>query len=348
MTGTDHENDTLPLPNLDHLIAMTTQWGLFEHALFTQPRIEHGYCTDDVARALTVVVREPHAPARLIDIYLTFLERAVIENGATHNRMSSMGVWQDEPTMGDWWGRAVAALGFTACHCSLPAMKQRAMDAFIRASQLRSPDLHTMSFAIIGVAEVVMSRVESDAALALLHDCLDLINAHASQEIEGWGWPEPRLTYANAALCDALITGGIAADDQDSLDRGLTLLGTLLTIETGREGHLSVTGSAGRIPGEEGPLWDQQGIEPAAIADACYHAWKATGDQRWAHGIRIAWAWFEGDNDSHIPMYDPAHGTGYDGLEPDGRNENCGAESTLAALSTLQLRRALEETLWRT
>jgi len=40
-------------------------------------------------------------------------------------------------------------------------------------------------------------------------------------------------------------------------------------------------------------------------------------------------------------MYDPSDGAGYDGLERDGRNENCGAESTLAALSTLQDIRAL-------
>jgi hypothetical protein len=35
-------------------------------------------------------------------------------------------------------------------------------------------------------------------------------------------------------------------------------------------------------------------------------------------------------------MIDPDSGAGYDGLEVDGRNENRGAESTLAALSTFQ------------
>ena len=54
-----------------------------------------------------------------------------------------------------------------------------------------------------------------------------------------------------------------------------------------------------------------------------------------------AWAWFEGDNDSTIAMFDAATGAGFDGLENDGRNENRGAESTLAALSTYQQARRL-------
>ncbi|WP_241797179.1 hypothetical protein [Microbacterium sp. C5A9] len=35
-------------------------------------------------------------------------------------------------------------------------------------------------------------------------------------------------------------------------------------------------------------------------------------------------------------MFDEATGAGFDGLVPGGRNENCGAESTIAALRTNQ------------
>jgi hypothetical protein len=44
-------------PNFGHLITMTDQRGTFEHALFTQPRPEHGYCSDDMARVLVVAAR---------------------------------------------------------------------------------------------------------------------------------------------------------------------------------------------------------------------------------------------------------------------------------------------------
>jgi hypothetical protein len=55
----------------------------------------------------------------------------------------------------------------------------------------------------------------------------------------------------------------------------------------------------------------------------------------------LAAAWFLGDNDVGVVMYDETSGGGFDGLEPAGRNENQGAESTLAAMSTFQQARLL-------
>ena len=74
----------------------------------------------------------------------------------------------------------------------------------------------------------------------------------------------------------------------------------------------------------------------AALADACARAHLIAGRRRWADGVGLAAAWFLGDNDSATPMHDPVCGGGFDGLERLGRNENQGAESTLALLSTLQ------------
>ena len=42
-----------------HLIRLTDDTGLFEHARSPNHRREHGYCTDDVARGLVVTSREP-------------------------------------------------------------------------------------------------------------------------------------------------------------------------------------------------------------------------------------------------------------------------------------------------
>ncbi|GAA1975796.1 hypothetical protein [Microbacterium pumilum] len=110
-----------------------------------------------------------------------------------------------------------------------------------------------------------------------------------------------------------------------------------------------MTPVAGRGPGDRGPALDQQPIEVAAIAEACSRARLVTGDPSWSDEVRIAWGWFEGDNDAAIAMFDPRTGAGYDGLTPVGRNENRGTESTLAALSTLQcLRRCCEGRLERT
>lgn len=39
-----------PEPDFRHLLHMTDERATFEHALFREPRPEHGYCTDDMAR----------------------------------------------------------------------------------------------------------------------------------------------------------------------------------------------------------------------------------------------------------------------------------------------------------
>jgi hypothetical protein len=329
------------VPSYLHLARMTSGIGLFEHALQDAPRVEHGYCVDDVARALTVVVREPEQTpelAALAEIYLAFLEAAVTPDGDAHNRMDADGVWTDAATVGDWWGRAVGALGFAAAHAALPFHRTRAMYAFGRAAARRSPDVRASAFAVLGAAEVLRVRPDADRARALLIDAVAVIPATASA---GWGWPEQRLRYANATLGEALIAGGAALGRRDLVDRGLALVAFLLDLERDDAGRLSLTGSAGRGPGEVGPLWDQQAIEAAALADACARAYAVTFDPAWRGGVASAWRWFLGDNDSDVAMYDPLTGAGYDGLQPGGRNGNRGAESTLAALSTLQHARTL-------
>ena len=103
-----------------------------------------------------------------------------------------------------------------------------------------------------------------------------------------------------------------------------------------RDGHLSVTPVGGRGRHDAVPAFDQQPIEVAAIADACARAFAVTRDERWRDGVDLAVGWFLGDNDALTPMVDLASGAGYDGLEAHGRNDNRGAESTIAALSTFQ------------
>ncbi len=79
----------------------------------------------------------------------------------------------------------------------------------------------------------------------------------------------------------------------------------------------------------------------AALADACSLAATLTADDHWSAGVARAVAWFLGDNDAGVAMWDPTTGGGYDGLRADGPNLNEGAESTLSLISTLQHGRRL-------
>lgn len=327
---------TLPF---DHLARLTDARGVFEHADHDVPRREHGYCLDDVARALLVLAREPDPSpqvAELTETALRFVEAAIDPLGRAHNRMNVAGEWTDDPTTDDWWGRAVGALGIAATSAPLPLTRARAMRAFLRAATQHSVEVRAMAFALPGAAAVLRVRPGSEAARRMLTTGLAVI----PQGTATWGWLEPRLRYGNASLVDALLAAGQALSDEQLVERALRRLDALVTIES-RNGHLSVTGPGGRDMYDTEPQFDQQPIEVAAIADAAARAFELTRDPRWMRVVGLARDWFLGDNDSGVTMVDLATGAGFDGLERNGRNENRGAESTLAALSTFQHARAV-------
>jgi hypothetical protein len=60
-----------------------------------------------------------------------------------------------------------------------------------------------------------------------------------------------------------------------------------------------------------------------------------TGDQRWGDEIERCLGWFLGKNDLNTPLYDFKTGGCRDGLNPQGANQNEGAESTLSWLISL-------------
>jgi hypothetical protein len=332
-------------PAFDHLERLTDGQGLFEHARYDVPRREHGYCVDDVARALVVICREPVQSAelqRLCQIYLSFTLSAVRADGACHNRMAADGGWTDEPSLGDWWGRALWGLGVASVHAPTEPMRAAALQGFRVAATRRSPHLRASVFAALGAGEVALDDPSEDSARELLLDVVRQIGP--PQRDAAWPWPEPRLSYGNGAVVEALLLAGEALGDPVVAAHGLVLLDFLVRTET-FDGHLSVTPVGGRGPSDAAFVFDQQPIEVAALADACARAFAMTGDRQWLHAVRSAWAWFLGDNDSGTRMFDPVTGGGFDGLEPSGANLNQGAESTLAMLSTAQqAQRLLEQT----
>jgi hypothetical protein len=331
-------------PVFDHLERLTDDHGLFEHALLTAPRREHGYCVDDAARGLVVMCRETEpgpATRRLSRCYLAFVLDALDPTGTCRNRMAADGQWSDEAAVGDWWGRALWGLGVAASSAQTPGMRARALAGFRLAAQCRSPHIRPMAFAALGAAELLSRRPDEMAARQLLADTLAAIGEPADDDPR-WPWPEERLSYGNASIAEALIVAGDALPDAAALNRGLSLLEFLLRTET-RDGHLSVTPVGGRGRDDASPGYDQQPIEVAALADACTSAFRITHQSSWLTGVRLAWDWFLGDNDSATPMFDPRTGGGYDGLERCGRNLNQGAESTLAMLSTAQQTRRISE-----
>ena len=96
----------------------------------------------------------------------------------------------------------------------------------------------------------------------------------------------PRLSYANAAIAEAVIVIGDKLDREPVLRGGLRMLEWLLAGET-RDGHGSVVPVGGWGPGEQRPGFDQRPVEVAALADACTRAAAVTGDAGWLDGVGL-------------------------------------------------------------
>ena len=321
-----------------HLAAMTTPVGLYEHARFTEPRVEHGMCVDDVARALVVTSREEDPDpevARITGVYLDFLVAAQHDDGLMHNRRNPDGTWADDASSKDHWGRALWAFGVAATSLADPVAASRARRGAETALQARSRWPRSIAYASLGASLLLDAEPDDADARKLLRDARKVIRRVRMDKT--WPWPEDVLTYANAVLPEAMLVLGRHLDASDLRDDGRYLLRWLIDQQT-VDGHLSPVPTAGRHRGRPAQVgYDQQPIEVAAIAEACRTAFRETGDPRWVAVIECCVRWFEGDNDASLRMYDPVTGGGYDGLEDGAVNQNQGAESTLAWLSTVQV-----------
>lgn len=334
--GSSSAAPSLPSARLDHLVHLTDDLGVWEHAEHAEPRIAHGFCTDDNARALIVACREASdgpVPDGLVATYLGFLLDARTTAGGFHNRRSQDGTWLDDVGSDDSQGRALWALGVVARHGPQRWMREAGIEAFDVATTFESVHLRANAFAVLGAVELLAAEPGHAGARALLRRCVEPLAEAAGSRVP---WVEARLTYDNARLPEALLAAGAALHDARLTHRGLRLLTWLVAVET-RGDHFSFVPHGGWAPGEARPGFDQQPLEAAAMADACLQAFVLTGEPAWRLRALRAARWFLGHNDTGQVLYDVTTGATGDGLMRDGANANQGAESTLAGLAALQV-----------
>jgi len=326
----------LPAPNFSHLRALTDRLGLWEHSQLASPRLEHGFCTDDNARALVVVSRQAGSDSSLADlaaIYLGFILEARTSRGSFHNRRSTEGAWVDEIGSDDSQGRAWWALGAVARRGHEPWMRRAGVSAFDECSYFASTHLRSNAFAVLGSVDLLATEPTHVKALDLLHRASQVVIDAVRTRIP---WPEVRLTYDNPRIPEALLAAGAVLEDRRMIDMGVRLLEWLLWVETDGD-HFSFTPVGGWQSGEPRPGFDQQPLEASAMAEASYRAWTITGNAVWRVRALRAAHWLVGRNDTGAVLYDEATGATCDGLRQDSVNQNQGAESTLAGLTTLQI-----------
>jgi hypothetical protein len=325
----------LPEPHLRHLRRLTDDRGVWEHTRFDEPRTEHGYCTDDNARALVVACHRRGASrdaTEVATVTLRFVLDARDGAGGFRNRRRADGVWLDQPRSDDADGRAVWALGTAARSAPSAWQRDEAAAAFATVRPIDSPHLRPHATAVLGAVEMLAVDPDHAAARRVATQGAARIADAASRRDP---WIEPRLTYDDARLPEALLAAGGTLRQRSYTDLGLELLSWLVDDQT-HEGHFSYTPVGGRVPGGPRPAFDQQPLEAAAMAAACARAWSLTGEPAWRELAARAADWLLGANDTGAVLYDTVSGGTFDGLSEHGVNLNRGAESTIAGIAALQ------------
>lgn len=335
-----------------HLDRMTDSTGLVQHAIYSVPRRDSGYTTDDNARALRLCARLwcEHPGSDLlnrISCFLSFLEYARGPSGRLHNLLSYQRHWLETQGTDDCQGQAVRALA-EVLGSELPdgyrALARELIDGLMPTlTDLRS--IRAQAYVIMAYEHLWRAGVEDTARLEAVarSSAQRLADCYRRTAREHWRWFELRMTYANAVLPHALFLAAPRWPKEGFLEVAMASF-DLLDRETTAGEVFWPVGNGGWYPaGEEKAPYDQQPVEAATMADASLAAFGLLGDEKYRSAFHRARAWFHGGNSLGQPLIDAAAGACCDGLHFFGLNRNQGAESTLAYLWTEVLSGHMED-----
>lgn len=353
------ELEPLPAIDLRHMLVLTDDTAMLQHATWSTPALHHGYCTDDNARALVAGVmfydlqpetRGAEGTSYVCDEllvatqrYLAFLSYALNpDTGRFKNFMGYDRTWLEETGSEDSHCRAIWALGEAVRFGPTRDVREFADRLFREALPAVATfgHLRPWAYALLGLDEYLRSGADAPVAAELRESLAErMFGLWRKRAGADWPWWEDYLTWGNAKLPHALLIAGSALERKDMVEAALRALRWLLEVQTGDSGQLSVIGNRGwYYRGSEPARFDQQPIEAKGLVQACLAAALRDRDPFWTREAERCFQWFLGGNDLGRALYNPETGGCHDGLLAEGPNANQGAESTLAyLLSVLEL-----------
>lgn len=333
---------------LFHFQTMMGPYGLYQHATIREPLLSEGYCTDDNARAVQMLVRlmplvaldERSIVQGLLARCWQFLQEAHISPGHFYNFRSAAGEWlpQGNTESEDMIARVIRAcveiLHSEYCvhmYADTLGMLQGILQ---RADEMRAPRFW---------AEYLIATKYADTEiLPKAASTLKELWEHTASV--NWPWFEGSMTYANALFPHGMLVALQQQDDETGEEILHASAGFL--IRTTIQGGIFVPiGSNGWYPKGAVPSKDnQQAIEAGTMLDFLIDYQAAYPDKVNREDIAAVYLWFFGKNTHSILMADEKTGACLDGIFQSGPNPNNGAESMLAyQWAEIRIREASED-----
>jgi len=346
--------DPLILPpfSLDHVKRLTDDTGIIQHAKFGIPNLKEGYCLDDNARALLMVLMayrrtKDERALNLAPIYLSYVHYMQNKDGTFRNFLSFNRNFLDETGSEDSFGRTIWALGYLLANAPNDAYYQTGKLIFFDASpnfeKLQS--IRGIANAMLGIGYYLRSNPSDDSMTERLRNLAGkLIRQYEDSSSSSWKWFEPLLAYDNGILPLALLHSAEILNDDKITGIALETMNFLTGI-TLKDGYLSIIGNENWYKKEdERSMFAQQPVDALAMILMYHQAFHLTKDKEYLTKLFSCFMWFLGENDLRMNLFDFETKGCCDGFESYGVNRNQGAESSLAYLiSHLIVLQAFEE-----
>jgi glycosyltransferase involved in cell wall biosynthesis len=346
--------DPLILPpfSLAHIKRLTDDTGIIQHANFGIPNLKEGYCLDDNARALLMVLmayrqKKNTLALDLSPIYLSYINYMQNKDGTFRNFLSFNRNFLDEVGSEDSFGRAIWALGYLLGNAPNDAYYQTGKSIFFNASpnfeKLQS--VRGIANTMVGISYYLMNNPSDDSMMEKLRSLTyKLIKQYDENSTSDWQWFEPLLAYDNGMLPLALIHSADIFKESKIIEVALKTMNFLTEI-TLKDGYFSAIGNEKWYnKGGERSMFAQQPVDALAMVLMYHQAFHLTHDKEYLTKLFACFMWFLGENDLRMNLFDFETKGCCDGFESYGVNRNQGAESSLAYLiSHLTVLLAFEE-----
>jgi len=346
--------DPLILPpfSLVHIIRLTDDTGIIQHAKFGIPNLKEGYCLDDNARALLMVLmayrqKKDSMALKLSPIYLSYIHYMQNKDGTFRNFLSFNRNFLDKVGSEDSFGRTIWALGYLIGNAPNDAYYQTGklvfFDAFQNFEKLQS--IRGIAYTMVGIGYYLRSNPSDDSMIEILRSLsYKLIKHYEKNSSPDWKWFESLLAYDNGILPLALLHSAEIFKDDKITETALVTM-DFLTEVTLKDGYLSIIGNEKWYKKDgERSMFAQQPIDALAMVLMYHQAFHLTKDKEYLNKLFASFMWFLGENDLRMSLFDFETTGCCDGFESYGVNRNQGAESSLAYLiSHLTVLLAFEE-----
>jgi len=334
----------LPEINLNHLKAMTTDFGMIQFSKINQPDINSGYTLDDNARALVVncmYLKSNNDKSYIADIekYLAFIKFCQQPDGVFLNYVDKEKEFtsqNNDVNLDDSNGRAIWALGYLVSQKSkLPKEMVLEAESTLQRSLKRMnivKSTRAMAFAIKGIFyyQKIVKLPDNIALVKIFANRLVQMFKHESSK--NWEWFEGYLTYANSILPEAMLYAWLLTGDSTYKDIAKSSFNFLLSNTFNEKGIDVISNKSWMLKGRERGHFGEQPIDVAYTIMTLEIFYDVFRDDDYLQKLQIAFNWFLGNNRLQQIVYNPCTGGCYDGMEETHVNLNQGAESTVSYL----------------